>query len=100
MEWPDDSWALSRLIGYEATRVLASICCVVATIGFVAGGTGILLRLDWWRPLVVGSAVFSAVLFILFWDGEKRRLANQGGVDVLINMAILFVVLIIQWPDF
>ena len=100
MDWPDDSWAFSRLLDYDVIGILASISCVVATIGFVAGGLGILLRLEWWRPLVAGTAVFSAALFILFWDGEKRRMANQGGVDVLINIAILLVVLVIQWPNF
>ena len=99
MAWPDDSWAFSRLLGDEGTSLLASVSCVFATIGFVTGGLGILLRQEWWRPVVVASAVFSAAIFILFWDGERRRLANKGGVDVLINIAILFVVLILQWPD-
>jgi hypothetical protein len=100
MDWPDDSWAFSSFLDYDVIRVLAGIASVVATAGFVVGGLGILLGQAWWRPLVVGSAVFSALLFILFWDGEGRRLANKGGVDVLINVAILFVVLVIQWPDF
>ena len=100
MDWPDDSWAFSRFLDYDVIRVLAGSACVLATAGFVAGGLGILLETAWWRPLVVGSAVFSALLFILFWDGEGRRVANKGGVDVLINMAILFVVLRLQWPDF
>ena len=100
MDWPDDSWAFSRVLGDEGTSLLASVSCIVATLGFVAGGLGIVLRLEWWRPMVVASAVFSAAIFILFWDGEGRRLASKGGVDVLINIAILFVVLVLQWPDF
>jgi hypothetical protein len=98
MVWPEGSWALSKLLGDEATRLLASISCILAAIGFVAGGTGILVRQAWWRPVVVGSAAFSAVIFILFWDGEMQKLDNQGGIALLINIAILVSVLILRWP--
>jgi hypothetical protein len=98
MVWPEGSWALSKLLGDEATRLLASIFCILAAIGFVAGGTGILVRQAWWRPVVVGSAAFSAVIFILFWDGEMQKLDNQGGIALLINIAILVSVLILRWP--
>ena len=54
MVWPDGSWAFAKLLGDEATRLLASISCVLAAIGFVAGGAGILAGQDWWHPVVVG----------------------------------------------
>jgi hypothetical protein len=98
MVWPEGSWAFSKLLEDEATRLLASISCILAAIGFVAGGTGILVRQAWWRPVVVGSAAFSAVIFILFWDGEMQKLDNQGGIALLINIAILVSVLILRWP--
>jgi hypothetical protein len=100
MVWPDGSWAFSKLLGDEATRLLASISCVLAAIGFVAGSTGILVGQAWWRPVVVGSAAFSAVIFILFWDGKMRKLDDKGGIGLLINIAILVAVLILRWPDF
>jgi hypothetical protein len=100
MVWPDGSWAFSRLLGNEATRVLASIACILAAIGFGAGGAGIFVSQAWWRPLAVGSAVFSTVLFLLFWNGKMERLDNQGGIGILINVAILVAVLVLQWPDF
>ena len=99
MVWPDGSWAFSRLLGDEATRILASISCVLAAIGFVAGGTGILVRQAWWRPVVVGSAAFSAVILILFWDGKMQKLADKGGIGLLINIAVLVAVLILRWPS-
>jgi hypothetical protein len=100
MGWPDGSWAFSKLLGEGATRWLASISCVLAAIGFVAGGIGIFLGQAWWRPLVVGSAAFSAAIFVLFWDGKLQRLANKGAIAILINGAILVAVLMLQWPDF
>jgi hypothetical protein len=98
MLWPDGSLIFSRLLGDEAVRNLASVMLVLTTIGFVIGGTGILFRQEWWRPVVTGTAVFSAIVFILFWDGISKALDNKGGIGVLINIAILVVVLILKWP--
>jgi hypothetical protein len=98
MIWPDGSWACSRILGDEATRTLASISYVLSAIGFVAGGIGILVRQAWWRPVVVASAAFSAVMIILFWDGEMQMLDDKGGIGLLINLAILAALLVLQWP--
>jgi hypothetical protein len=99
MVWPKGSWAFSRLLGAEATRLLASIACLVAAIGFVAGGAGILAKQAWWRPVMVGAAAFSAAIFVLFWNGKLQRLDNQGAIAILINVAILVAVLVLHWPD-
>jgi hypothetical protein len=100
MIWPDGSWAFSRLLGDEATRLLASIVCVLAAIGFAAGGIGILVRQSWWRPVVVGSAAFSAIIFFLLWDGGMQKLPDKGAIGLLINIAILVAVLNLRWPGF
>ena len=100
MIWPDGSWAFSRLLGDEAGRNLASILLILVAIGFVAGGIGIFVRQAWWRPVVIGSAAFSALIFILFWDGIAQSLDDKGGVGLMINVAILVAVLILRWPDF
>jgi hypothetical protein len=99
MVWPDGSWAFSRFLGDEATRILASISCVLAAIGFVAGGIGIFVRQAWWRPVVVGSAAFSAVIIVLLWDGVVQKLDDKGGIGLLINIAILVALLILRWPS-
>ncbi len=98
MVWPDGSWAFSKLLGGEATRSLASILCVLAAIGFVVGGIGIFVSQAWWRPVVMGSAAFSAVIFILLWDGQMQMLANKGLFGILINLAILVALLAFRWP--
>jgi hypothetical protein len=100
MEWPEGSWAFSRLIGDGTTRWLASIFCLLAATGFVAGGAGIILSQSWQRPLIMSVAAFSAVSFILFWNGKLQKLDNQGMFAILINLSILFAVLILHWPDF
>jgi hypothetical protein len=100
MVWPDGAWAFSRLVGDQATRNLASISLILAAIGFVADGAGIFVGQAWWRPVVVGAAAFSSIVFILFWNGSLQNLDGQGGVGILINLAILVAVLILRWPDF
>jgi hypothetical protein len=98
MIWPDGSWAFSRLLGDETIRLLACVACVLAAIGFVTGGAGVLVGQSWWRPIIIGVSIFSPILYLLFWNGKMQQLANQGAVGILINFAILVVVLILQWP--
>ena len=97
--WPDGSWAFSKILGDKPARMLAGVSCVLAAIGFVAGGIAIFAELAWWQPVVVGSAVFSAVVFILFWDGKRQMLDGKGLFAILINTAILVALLILRWPD-
>jgi hypothetical protein len=100
LAWPAGSWVFSRFLGEELTRWLAAIACIVAALGFVAAGAAILLRQAWWNPVVVAAAVFSAALVILFWDGKMQKLDSQGGIALLINLAILVALLVFRWPDF
>ena len=97
MVWPDGSWLFSKLLGDETARLLASILLALAALGFVAGGLGLLIRQDWWRPMTVGAVVLSAAIFFLFWEGRFRALGDKGGIGILINLAILAAVLIWKW---
>jgi hypothetical protein len=98
MTWPDGSWAFSNLIGESVTRVLASFTYFLVAISFVAGGIGILFGQAWGRSLILGSAVFSSIIIILFWDGKMQKLDDKGGVGLLINITILATSLIFQRP--
>lgn len=93
MVWPDGAWTFSAFAGDKTIRWLASVLLVVAAIGFVAGGAGVLLQQTWWRPVVVSAAVFSTVIYILLWDGKLQKLHDKGGVGILINIVILVVLL-------
>lgn len=99
MVWPDGSWIFSKLLGNENTRLLASISSVLAAVGFAVGGIGILLNQGWWRQVVVGSAVFSAVIFLLLWDGGLHKLTEKGWIGILINITLLVAVLLLEWPE-
>ena len=98
MVWPDGSWAFSKLLGNEAARNLASISLILAAVGLIVGGVGILTNLAWWRPVVVGTAAISSLLYLLFWNGRMQDLDGQGAVGLFINVMILASVLILRWP--
>jgi len=98
MVWPDGSWVFSRLFGNEAARNLASLSLILSAIGLIAGGIGILVSRAWWRPVVVGAAAFSSIVYILFWNGRMQNLDGQGVIGLLIDMAILLLVLTLRWP--
>ena len=98
MPWPDRAWTFSRFLTDEATRNLASIVLIIAAISLVVSGIGIFMGQHWWRPLIVGATAFSAVVFILFWNGRMQNLDGQGLVGILIDMAILVTVIVFRWP--
>ncbi len=100
MVWPDGSWVFSRLIGDGATRALTTGLLLLAALAFVAGGAGIVAQRGWWRPVIVGAAIFSSVIFVLLWDGGWQHLDDKGAVALLINLAIVVAVLMFGWPDF
>jgi hypothetical protein len=100
MAWPNGSWAVSGLFGIESARILASVACALAAFGFVVAGVALFTAQAWWRPLAITAAAFSALVFILFWDGQPQALAEKGLFAILINMAILVALTLFRWPRF
>jgi hypothetical protein len=94
MTWPDEAWVSSTVLGQQTARLVAGLLLVLAAAGFCIGGIVLLFQQDWWRPVTIGSALFSTALFLIFWDGEFRALDTQGGIGVLINLAILLSMLL------
>jgi uncharacterized membrane protein YphA (DoxX/SURF4 family) len=89
MVWPDGAWAFSRLLGEQGTRRVASVLYAIATLGLVVAGAAVLLQMAWWRSAGLVAAAFSGAIIFLFWDGKFKALDNQGGIGLLINVAIV-----------
>jgi hypothetical protein len=98
--WPDGSWAFSSILGDELTRKLADIALAIAAAGFIFGGAGLLVKQAWWHPVITASAVFSAGLFLFFWNGKNEKLDQQGGVGFAVDGLILATVFLLGWPNF
>ena len=98
MIWPVGSWALSRPLGDNGTRSLASVLCVLVATGFIVGAAGLLSSQSWWRAPVVASAVVSALLFLLCWNGQLQNIDGQGAVGLVLDAIILITILLFRWP--
>ena len=96
MTWPNSAWVFSTLLGDPPTRRLVTVSLALAALGFFTGSLGLFFHLDWWRLAAVGAAGFSCVLFILFWDGKSLALPEQGGIGLLISLAILGIALFLK----
>ncbi|OGO09627.1 MAG: hypothetical protein A2Y61_02985 [Chloroflexi bacterium RBG_13_60_13] len=98
MIWPVGSWVLTRPLGDGGTRTFTSVFCVLVAVGFVLGAVGLLSGQPWWRATVVASAMVSAVLFLLCWNGQLQNIDGQGAVGLVLDAIILVTVLVFRWP--
>lgn len=98
--WPDGSWVFSKFTGIKIMRCLVALCCLLIMLGFTAGSLAMLLKWNWWKEAVLLSAYISSIIFILLWDGKMKRLDDQGGFGILINLAIIISLSFFNWPDF
>ena len=89
MLWPDGSWAFSKIFGDKIAKILASISFILADCGFMVGGIFFITNQTSWRFIVMVSAIFSSIMYLLFWDGKLKKLDDKGGFGILINIAIL-----------
>jgi hypothetical protein len=98
MGWSGRSWLFSNLLDDATLRTLASLLYVLVTLGFVVGGLGVFSQQAWWRPVVMGTAVSSTAIILLFWDGSLELLAQKGMIGLLINVVLLIILLGLRWP--
>lgn len=95
MGWTGESWLLSRFLGESVTRPLASVVFTLATLVFVVSGAGMLVNTDWWRAGLIGSAIFSTAMVMLYWDGNFEMIVEKGLIALLINAGIIVAVLVV-----
>jgi hypothetical protein len=89
MGWNGRSWLFTNVLEDSRTRSLAGLLFVLATIGLVVSGIGVMARGEWWRPVLIGSTVLSSVTLVLFWDGSTDLIVQKGLLGLVINGAIL-----------
>ena len=94
MGWTGRSWLLSAFLGDPALRWLSTALYAVATLGFLAGGLGLVAQQDWWELITIAAAAISAVTIVLFWDGGTQMLVQKGLIGFLIDITILTVLVL------
>ena len=92
--WRGTSWLLGNAItgdklkafafGLSRIAGIATLTCAVAVAFAKPSPHGL------WRPLAMTGAVFSIVVFAVFWDGQTENLVNQGVIGVAAS-ALLFL---------
>jgi hypothetical protein len=95
MGWTGRSWLLTNILGDSPTRSLAGLLYILATIGMVVSGIGVMARGEWWRPVLIGSTVLSSVTLVLFWDGSTDLIVQKGLLGLVINVAILIAMAVL-----
>jgi hypothetical protein len=95
MGWTGKSWLLTNILGEYTTRTLAGLLFVLAAAGFVAGGLGYLIQMDWSRTVLIVSAVLSAVTTFVFWDGSAQYIVQKGLLGFFIDAGILLWLMVL-----
>jgi hypothetical protein len=98
MGWSGTSWLFSRFLEDSITRWLASGLYALAAVALVISGIGVAIRAEWWQQVLVGSAVFSSIAIVVFWDGHLQQLVEKGLLGLVVNAAFLIAVLWLKWP--
>jgi hypothetical protein len=99
MGWTGESWIFSNLLGAPTTRFVAGALFVLAATAFLISGFGIFVRAEWSWSMLLGSAVFSATILFLLWDGNMQLIVQKGLIGFLISLVILFVLLLLKRPS-
>jgi hypothetical protein len=94
MGWNGKSWLLTNTLGDSLTRTLAAIMLVIATLGLSVGGVALTAHAKWSHPVLLVSAILSAVTLIVFWDGSFEMIVEKGLIGLLISIGIVIAVLI------
>jgi hypothetical protein len=99
MGWSGESWLLTGMLDDERARSLATVLYALAALGFVAAGTGMLMKGGWFRPVILVSAVLSFIAIALYWDGNLSQLVQKGILGIVINVLAFLGLVVFNWPS-
>ncbi len=91
--WPDNSFLLKNIFSLQQKRLIAAVWCVLATLAFVLSGICILFDFIRCNTIIVAAVAISSIHFVVFWDGQLKKLNTQGGIALIINLSILVYIL-------
>jgi hypothetical protein len=90
--WRGRSWLLGSALTGNGLKVLVTVLHVSAGIALVAGALAIALAPaapGWWRPLLIIGGALGLAGFAVFWDGQDRRIVQEGGIGAAISLILL-----------
>lgn len=91
-EWKGTSWLLGNTVTESQLKTLVMMVNIAAGVVTIACAVAIAFAPSlpgWWRPLAISSAVVGVIAFAVFWDGQHQLIFEEGGIGVLVSVALL-----------
>jgi hypothetical protein len=89
-EYSENPWIFSSDITFQSPVGRAfGLLWLIAAIGFIASGLGLVFGQSWWPILAIAASVISLVVIVPWWNSVPPG-AKVGAVfDVLVILAML-----------
>ena len=97
--WTGRSWVLDPVLGESLSRWLGVLIWLLATLGFISAGLGLLgyiVPQSSWRVLALASSVISLVGILLYWNGFPNLGSKASAL--VVDVATLIALLWARWP--
>lgn len=102
---PVRSWLFPRA-SKKLAAAIAAVFWGLSTLGFIAaalGFWGFIIPGDYWRQLALLSAIISTLgtgFFSGIWPGapDTRLSTLDTVISLVVNVAVIFCLLVMQWP--
>ncbi len=91
-EWKGVSLLLGGIVSTQTLKTLSAGLWVIAGVGLLGAALTIAISplvLGWWRPIAIVGGLVGALSFAFFWDGQLQQFTNQGGIRMIISLAIV-----------
>lgn len=89
--WKGSSAAFGTILGRDTLKSLTTWLWVLAGIGLLAAAAAIAFTSfvpGLWRPFAVIASLLGVASFVVFYDGQATLFVNQGGIGLIISLAI------------
>lgn len=91
-EWRGRSWLLGSVVPGDRLKTLVAVLHVSAGVVILASAVAIALAPwvpGWWRPLAMLGAALGLAGLAVFYDGQPRRLVEEGAIGAGISLLLL-----------
>lgn len=96
LKWPENSIVLKKYLSPGNISSIASFICIIATIVLVGGSILYFINNSLWKTTILTGTGISSLLYLVFWDGKLKKLDDNGGIAILINIAIFLAISVIK----
>ena len=95
--WKGTSRLLGGILTADAVRTLVPPVFIIAGALIVGCAIAVIftsLAPGWWRPLAILGSAIGIVGFAVFWDGQGKLFAQEGGIGLGASVVLLVAALV------